>query len=155
MNRNIYVKNTPLTEAQDKWQAKLAEHGCLAPPPAEEVLVDDSLGRTTGEAVFAPRSSPFYNASAMDGIAVRFRETSGASEAAPVHLAENKQFAYVNTGNVLPRDFDETTPQYRHPSPRPQSHADALFRWNRLYCGLISNLPAGKIRVPGYERFRW
>jgi len=104
--RNIYVENTPLPEAQKRWHDALAAHGLLKPLPAETIPVDDALGRITAEPVYAPNSSPFYNAAAMDGIAVRFSDTSGASEAHPVQLKPVLQYAYVNTGNVLPGDFD-------------------------------------------------
>ena len=39
----------------------------------------------------------------MDGIAVRSRDTLGASDAKPVTLTE---FARVNTGNIIPPEFD-------------------------------------------------
>ena len=104
--RNIYVENTPLPEARKRWQDALAAHGLLEPLPSETIPVDTSLGRITADPVFAPNSSPFYNAAAMDGIAVRFSDTSGASEANPVHLKPGSQYVYVNTGNVLPDGFD-------------------------------------------------
>jgi len=47
-----------------------------------------------------------FHSAAMDGIAVRFRDTIGASETAPLVLIENEQFVYVNTGNLLPEGFD-------------------------------------------------
>ncbi len=104
--RNVFVNNTPLDEAIKLWTSALTSHGCLEPLLPEEIPVDDSLGRITAEAVYAPRSSPFYNASAMDGIAVRFKDTIGATESKPVRLAEQSQYVYVNTGNPLPAEFD-------------------------------------------------
>jgi putative molybdopterin biosynthesis protein len=70
-----------------------------------ELSVDIALGRVTAEAVFAKRSSPFYNASAMDGIAVQFQDTIGASETLPVLLRPD-QFEPVNTGNAIPEKCD-------------------------------------------------
>jgi putative molybdopterin biosynthesis protein len=104
--RNIYVENTPLTEARKRWQDALAAQGLLKPLSGETIPVDDALGRITAAPVYAPNSSPFYNAAAMDGIAVRFTDTSGASAAKPVQLKPALQFVYVNTGNVLPEGFD-------------------------------------------------
>jgi putative molybdopterin biosynthesis protein len=72
----------------------------------ELISVDDSLNRITAEPVFARLSSPFYNAAAMDGIAVRFQDTIGASETTPIKLELNSQFQWVNTGNVLPPEFN-------------------------------------------------
>lgn len=106
MNRNLYISNTPLEDALSRWRAALELHGCLAPLAPQEIAVDDSLGRVTAEAVFAPRSSPFYNAAAMDGIAVSFARTAGASEAAPVRLREGDEYVYVNTGRTIPDGFD-------------------------------------------------
>jgi len=104
--RNIFVENTPLVLAQKRWQEALAAHGLLQPLPAEELSVDDALGRITAMPVYAPNSSPFYNAAAMDGIAVRFADTIGASEVKPLRLMPVSQYVYVNTGNVLPEGFD-------------------------------------------------
>lgn len=104
--RSIYVDNMPLAAATTLWQQKLAAAGCLAGLPAEEIAVDAALGRITAAPVSARHSSPFYNAAAMDGIAVRFRDTIGASEARPVVLREGEQYVSVNTGNALPEGFD-------------------------------------------------
>ena len=98
--RDIYVGNMSLEEAQAKWQKALIAHGVFAELNTE-ISVDDALGRVTAEAVFAKRSSPFYNASAMDGIAVQFQDTIGASETSPVLLRPD-QFKPVNTGNAMP-----------------------------------------------------
>ncbi|MDF1613524.1 molybdopterin biosynthesis protein [Desulfurivibrio dismutans] len=100
MRRNIYVDNLPLEEAQQRWQSALREHDCIQ--PREELIpVDQALGRITARAVYAPNSAPFYNSAAMDGIALDFRDTIGASEARPRRL-ETGRFTPVNTGNALP-----------------------------------------------------
>ena len=46
--------------------------------------VADAVGRVTAGAVWASRSSPAYDAAAMDGIAVRAADTLGASETSPL-----------------------------------------------------------------------
>ncbi len=104
IKRDIYVGNMSLEEAQAKWQKALRAHGVFDEQNAE-LSVDDALGRVTAEAVFAKRSSPFYNASAMDGIAVQFQDTIGASETSPVRLRPD-QFTPVNTGNAIPGACD-------------------------------------------------
>ena len=106
MDRNIYIDNMNLDDALKLWEQRLSETGCLTPLAPEMIQVDQALGRITAEPVFASLSSPFYNASAMDGIGVRFQDTIGASEATPVRLRLHKQFEWVNTGNVLPQKFD-------------------------------------------------
>jgi len=100
IKRDIYVDNISLKEALEKWQTALDGHGVFDKQHIE-IPVDDALGRVTAEAVFAKRSSPFYNASAMDGIAVEFQDTVGASESTPVLLRPD-QFKPVNTGNAIP-----------------------------------------------------
>jgi len=100
MRRDIYVDNLPLEEAMARWHQALDQGGCLA-PRSEAIKVDEALGRVTARAVYAPCSAPLYNGAAMDGIAVDFRATIGASEARPKRLSPN-QFVPVNTGNALP-----------------------------------------------------
>ncbi|NOR24560.1 MAG: molybdopterin biosynthesis protein [Desulforhopalus sp.] len=103
--RNVYLSNKPLSEAKELWQASLKQHGFYTRDPLETIGVDDSLGRITAEPVFAMRSSPSYNAAAMDGIAVHFNDLTGASEANPLRLS-NDRFIPVNTGNAIPKGFN-------------------------------------------------
>jgi putative molybdopterin biosynthesis protein len=74
-----------------------------APQRTEQVPIMESVGRVVAVPVYAPYSVPEVPLSAMDGIAVRSRDTAGASETAPVTLAS---FARVNTGNIVPPEFD-------------------------------------------------
>lgn len=106
MDRNIYIDNMDLDQALRLWEDRLSKAGCLSPKNTETIPVDEALGRITAEPVFARLSSPFYNAAAMDGIGVRFQDTLGASEAAPVRLRLHDQFEWVNTGNLLPEKFN-------------------------------------------------
>jgi putative molybdopterin biosynthesis protein len=103
--RNVYLSNKPLSEAKELWQAALHQHGFYSRDPLETIEVDDSMGRITAEPVFAFRSSPSYNAAAMDGIAVHFNDLTGASEAKPIRLSDDK-FIPVNTGNAIPEGFN-------------------------------------------------
>ncbi len=103
--RNVYLSNKPLSEARKLWQECLIKHRFYSRNPVEGIAVDDSLGRITAEPVFAQRSSPSYNAAAMDGIAVHFLDLTGASEAQPVRLKGDK-FLPVNTGNAIPLGFN-------------------------------------------------
>lgn len=103
--RDIYIPNLPLSEVQEKWRQALDARGFFDLRPGKTVAVDHCLGMITAKPVFARDSSPSYNAAAMDGIAVRFLDLAGASEAAPVRLTY-LDFAPVNTGNVLPAQFD-------------------------------------------------
>ena len=74
-------------------------------PETETLPVSDACGRITAAASFARFSSPYYNACAMDGIAVRAADTFGATELTPVTLEAN-EFAMVDTGDPVPCGFD-------------------------------------------------
>jgi putative molybdopterin biosynthesis protein len=106
MPRDIYLESTPLHEALGKWFDRCASEGASKPLPAETVKVIDSLGRVTAEAVIASISSPFYHSSAMDGYAVRFPETFGASERTPKAFLLGRQAVPVDTGDSIPDGFN-------------------------------------------------
>jgi putative molybdopterin biosynthesis protein len=102
MNRDIYLESTTLHEALKKWFDRLRKEGQLYPLGGDRIAVADSLGRVTSEAIIAVLSSPFYHSSAMDGYAVRFSDTFGASERSPKQLKIGEQAVYVDTGDPLP-----------------------------------------------------
>lgn len=101
--RRIYQKNIPLQEAVNRWSCFLSK---LSPCGEEEIAVEHSLGRITSRPVFALISSPFYHSSAMDGYAVRFSDTFGATEKAPVALRIGQDAIPVNTGEPLPDGYN-------------------------------------------------
>lgn len=100
--RNLYLKTIPVEEAKEKYMEAL---GGLIEPKIETVDVRDSLDRITASAIFARYSSPLFNASAMDGIAVKASDTDNASEAAPVILTEDK-YLVVDTGDPIHPPYD-------------------------------------------------
>jgi putative molybdopterin biosynthesis protein len=106
MSAEIYLESTPLPEALSKWLQRLASEKVYRPLPGESVRVTDSLGRVTAETVTAKISSPFYHSSAMDGYAVKFTETFGASEKNPRRLKTGEQAVYVDTGDPMPEGFN-------------------------------------------------
>ncbi len=106
MPRDVYLESTPLGEALSAWRARCATEGTDIPLPAEIIDVIHSLGRITAEAVIAKISSPFYHSAAMDGYAVKFPETFGASERTPVRLVVGKQAFPVDTGDPIPDGFN-------------------------------------------------
>ncbi len=106
MPRDVYLESTPLDEALRKWLERCASEAVDRPLPAETVRLIDSLGRVTAEAVIAKISSPFYHSSAMDGYAVNFPETFGASERTPKCLIVGRQAIPVDTGDPIPDGFN-------------------------------------------------
>jgi len=102
--RTVYLHNIPLEEALAKWAGAVGKYELS--DPKETIAVQDSQGRVTAEPVFARISSPFFHSVAMDGVAVRFVDTLGASEVAPRRLKVGEQAIYVDTGDPLPEGFD-------------------------------------------------
>ncbi len=105
MARKRYLKKTPLIEARELFLSTV-DSSRLA---VEEIAIDEALDRVTAEPIFAKISSPYYHASAMDGICVRAEDTFGATEFAGKVLTLASSdfpgaavFKYVDTGNALP-----------------------------------------------------
>jgi len=93
-----YLTVTSLSET-----LSLLRTGFACTPTREIVPLLKSVGRVTAEPIFARYSVPEVHLAAMDGIAVESKETRGASEQHPVTL---KQAMRVNTGNVVPLQYD-------------------------------------------------
>ncbi len=104
--RNYYLSDIPLDEAIRKFDRALAGAGALRHTASETVPLDKANGRVTAEPVWAERSSPHYDAAAMDGVAVRVADTVGASETSPLKLIVGDQAVWVDTGDPMPRDAD-------------------------------------------------
>lgn len=104
LDRNIYLSNMEVEKALALFIDKLKPH--MEMWTEEEISTIDSLGRVTSSAIFALVSSPNYNASAMDGIAVKAKATFAASEANPVRLSKNSDFIYVDTGDPILDPYD-------------------------------------------------
>lgn len=107
-SRKRYLQKKPLGEA-----LALLLDAITPPRRLETVAVEDALGRTTAEPIFAVLSAPHYHGAAMDGIAVRAEDTFGASEFSALSLTATKPntrrlspngrpFQYVDTGSPLP-----------------------------------------------------
>ena len=93
-----YLTVTSLSET-----LSLLRTGFDCTPTREIVPLLKSVGRVTADPIFARYSVPEVHLAAMDGIAVESKETRGASEQHPVTL---KQAMRVNTGNVVPLQYD-------------------------------------------------
>jgi putative molybdopterin biosynthesis protein len=100
-----FIRDVPAAEALAAWSAACAAAGCPGRVDAVRMGLHEAVGRVTAEPVWATRSSPSFDASAMDGIAVRAAETIGASESTPV-LIDPGRYVVVDTGDPLPEGFD-------------------------------------------------
>jgi molybdopterin molybdotransferase len=87
----------------------------------EKIMTTESLGRVTAENVRAPHPLPEFSRSAMDGYAVRARDTFGVTESQPGYLTlvgevpmgdaasfkvTNGKCALIHTGGMLPEGAD-------------------------------------------------
>lgn len=95
--RNLYLQTIPVEEAREKYLSAVSQ---IVDVKYETIDVTQSLDRVTAKAVFARYSSPLFNASAMDGIAVNAADTSAATETNPVILKED-QYVVVDTGDPI------------------------------------------------------
>ena len=101
--RNVYLNMKPLEEAR----RILFDHfPAIGTMPAEKVSPPDAVGRILAEPVTAAVSSPNFHAAAMDGVAVKAKDTFGASETRPKELQVGTQARFLNTGHVMPPDTD-------------------------------------------------
>ena len=86
-----YLHDVPMADALERWDAAMEAAEVQLPLAAEQVSVAEALGRVTAGPVWARRSSPPFDAAAMDGVAVRAASTVGASETTPLRLALGDQ----------------------------------------------------------------
>lgn len=98
-----YLNNLPLDEAKSKYYEHLKKVGFTK--KTETVPVTDACGRVIKDAAYAHICSPHYNASAMDGVAVKAAVTFAASERTPVTLTP-ADYTVVDTGDPLPDKAD-------------------------------------------------
>ncbi len=101
-----YLDNLPLADAIKIYEDALKANNIGAPLAGERIPVGDALDRVTSEAVIAKVSSPFYHSAAMDGYAVKFIDTFGASETRPKRLRIPEQAVGIDTGDPMPDGFD-------------------------------------------------
>src|SRR5215218_4123606 len=98
-DRPPFIRDVPAADAIAAWLGALEGRRL----DAHDVALERALGRVTAAPVWALRSSPSYDAAAMDGIAVRAADTVGATETAPRAVPRH---AVVDTGDALPEGFD-------------------------------------------------
>jgi putative molybdopterin biosynthesis protein len=101
MKRNVYLKSTDLKDINPIIDLIVKNYKVQY----ETISVVDSLNRISFEGIYANVSSPYYSASAMDGIALKASLTYEASETNPV-VINKKDIIYINTGNEIPEKFD-------------------------------------------------
>jgi putative molybdopterin biosynthesis protein len=100
-----FIHDVPAAEAIAAWLDACREAGCPERLEVVRVPLEEAVGRVTAEPVWARRSSPPFDAAAMDGIAVRAADTLGAGETSPVRLGADR-YEVVDTGDPMPAGRD-------------------------------------------------
>jgi len=103
VKRQVYLAMKSLEEARELFLSRIGPDKRVG---VDSIKVGDALNRITAEAVFAKRSAPSFHSAAMDGIAVRAEKTYGTTERHPRVLKAEQDFAWINTGQSLPHEFD-------------------------------------------------
>ncbi|MFN3740758.1 MAG: molybdopterin biosynthesis protein [Thermodesulfovibrionales bacterium] len=108
MGEKIYRTNLSLSDAEELWFKALREKVFphLCPLAEERIETNLSKGRLSSRPVWARISSPFFHASAVDGYALRFSDTLGATDRDPVYLQIGKDCLRVDTGDPVPEDMN-------------------------------------------------
>jgi putative molybdopterin biosynthesis protein len=150
-SRNLYLSNTPVEEALDKYRQALA----LARPESETLAVSACAGRVTAKAVFALYNSPLYDSAAMDGIAVISSATVGARETAPLTLIPGRDFLVIDTGDPIRPPYDAVI-MAEDIEPQPDSSAvirAAASPWQHIR-PVGEDIVKGEMLIPGLHRIR-
>lgn len=102
--KKVYLEDIPLEEARRRFGEALKNAGSWGELLGEDIPVEEALGRVTARPIWAVLSSPGYQASAMDGYAVRAADTRGATETSPksLRIGDEGQASYVDTGDPVP-----------------------------------------------------
>lgn len=102
MVQKVFLSNMELAEAIELYMGKLGD----IKTKKELISTIDSMGRVSCSPVYSKISSPFYNCSAMDGIATLSSKTFNASDRNHIELVEGKDYIVVDTGDPIPKDYD-------------------------------------------------
>jgi putative molybdopterin biosynthesis protein len=105
MSSSPFVRDVPAAEALAAWREACRRDGCPDRVPSHSVPVAEAAGGVTAAPIWAHRSSPSFDAAAMDGIAVSAARTIGATPTTPLRLSPG-DFEVVDTGDPLPPDRD-------------------------------------------------
>ncbi|HEY8875565.1 MAG TPA: molybdopterin biosynthesis protein, partial [Desulfosporosinus sp.] len=152
MKRQIYLENTAWQEGLALMMDKLAER-CI--PRNEFVDVRSALHRITGAIVRAKRSSPHFAASAMDGYAIRAKETHGVSEREPRWLELGVQAIQVDTGDPVPEGMDAVVmlEEVLETGERGILLQTPVVPWNHVR-SVGEDIVEGEVLLPIHHRIR-
>lgn len=107
--KRVFHELLSLSEAKEKLINAFKDRVKI-PIEKELISVKNALDRVTAEPVFAKLSSPYFHSSAMDGYAIRAKDTFTATEREPVKLKIGVDAHWIETGDPLPEGFDAVIP---------------------------------------------
>jgi molybdenum cofactor synthesis domain-containing protein len=120
----------------------------------ETVPVRQSLGRLLSGPIKAERSVPAYNASAVDGMAVRASTTFSAFPESPVWLNPEIEAIQVNTGDPLPDGTDAVVMIEKVERTNNQYEIrESVYPWQNVR-KTGEDIIKGELLLPAYHRIR-
>ena len=157
MHESPFISDVPAESALRAWMDTCAAAGCPMRLEAERLSLEDAVGRVTAEPVWATRSSPVGDSSAMDGIAVLASDTGGASQTTPLQL-EPDAYEVVDTGDPIPDGFDAVVMrEHVHYVTNPAGEAAEIMSAVAPYQHVRSigeDVSAGELLLPEGHRLR-
>jgi putative molybdopterin biosynthesis protein len=157
MSSNPFVRDLPADEALAAWRDACRAAGCPDRVPGHTVPLADAAGRVTAAPIWAHRSSPSFDAAAMDGIAVTAADTIGATPTTPLKLHPD-DFVAIDTGDPMPADRDAVIMRElvhhleTREGPRAEIHAAAPPYQHVRSIG--EDVAAGELLLPEGHRLR-
>jgi putative molybdopterin biosynthesis protein len=149
-----FIRDVPAAEALAVWRAACAAGHCPERVDAVRLGLHVAVGRVTAEPVWATRSSPSFDASAMDGIAVRAEQTVGASESTPV-LLEPEAYVVLDTGDPMPDAFDAVVMrEHVHYDDAGRAELRAAVAPYQHVRSIGEDVSAGELLLPTGHRLR-
>ena len=106
VDKELFLNKKSLKEAKRIWEGFISSLNYPDFLGTEEIDVINAENRVSALEIKSRLSSPFYTASAVDGIAVQTAATEGASVSNPKLLKIGRDGILVNTGDPIPVKFN-------------------------------------------------
>ncbi|MGV8905848.1 MAG: molybdopterin biosynthesis protein [Acetobacterium sp.] len=151
--RNLYLKNEDLDVALSQYLGVIALE--KDQQESQSRLVAQTQGWVTDEPVFAKISSPYYNASAMDGICVDAMAMIGVDERHPKTLVKGRDFNFVDTGDVITDPYNAVImiEDVMIQDDEQVSINNPVALWQHVR-PIGEDIVAGELIIPAYHRVR-
>ncbi len=154
MPNSPFIRDVPTAQALAAWRAAREVAGCPARLPVVTVPVAEAAGLVTAQPVWAIRSSPPFDAAAMDGIAVRSAVTLGASETTPLWLGPD-DYVIVDTGDPMPEGCDAVVMrEHVHCDDEGRAELRAAVHPYQHVRSIGEDVSAGELLLPEGHRLR-